>query len=183
MEVSAVEKDPRRAVPARVRRPLRGRRRARRTHQLCGRAQQGLCLGARLPVRQGLRHGRRVRLYRASRSEHRLPFIILFLVAALIVTCTTFQNLIQFFPSRGMTYLMTLHAIISLSVCICFFLCIKRLIDVFSLNLEQERNILASLYQEKEKREIINNDEKEINKLKENIRKELKQETEKKETA
>lgn len=75
------------------------------------------------------------------------------------------------------------HAIISLSVCICFFLCIKRLIDVFSLNLEQERNILASLYQEKEKREIINNDEKEINKLKENIRKELKQETEKKETA
>ena len=110
-------------------------------------------------------------------------FIILFLVAALIVTCTTFQNLIQFFPSRGMTYLMTLHAIISLSVCICFFLCIKRLIDVFSLNLEQERNILASLYQEKEKREIINNDEKEINKLKENIRKELKQETEKKETA
>lgn len=34
-----------------------------------------------------------------------------------------------------------------------------------------------------EKREIINNDEKEINKLKENIRKELKQETEKKETA
>lgn len=79
-----------------------------------------------------------------------------------------------------MTYLMTLHAIISLSVCICFFLCIKRLIDVFSLNLEQERNILASLYQEKEKREIINNDEKEINKLKENIRKELKQETEKK---
>lgn len=60
-----------------------------------------------------------------------------------------------------------------------FFLCIKRLIDVFSLNLEQERNILASLYQEKEKREIINNDEKEINKLKENIRKELKQETEK----
>ena len=48
---------------------------------------------------------------------------------------------------------------------------------------EQERNILASLYQEKEKREIINNDEKEINKLKENIRKELKQETEKKETA
>lgn len=68
-------------------------------------------------------------------------FIILFLVAALIVTCTTFQNLIQFFPSRGMTYLMTLHAIISLSVCICFFLCIKRLIDVFSLNLEQERNI------------------------------------------
>ena len=64
-----------------------------------------------------------------------------------------------------MTYLMTLHAIISLSVCICFFLCIKRLIDVFSLNLEQERNILASLYQEKEKREIINNDEKEINKL------------------
>lgn len=84
-------------------------------------------------------------------------FIILFLVAALIVTCTTFQNLIQFFPSRGMTYLMTLHAIISLSVCICFFLCIKRLIDVFSLNLEQERNILASLYQEKEKREIINN--------------------------
>lgn len=98
-------------------------------------------------------------------------FIILFLVAALIVTCTTFQNLIQFFPSRGMTYLMTLHAIISLSVCICFFLCIKRLIDVFSLNLEQE------------KREIINNDEKEINKLKENIRKELKQETEKKETA
>lgn len=106
-------------------------------------------------------------------------FIILFLVAALIVTCTTFQNLIQFFPSRGMTYLMTLHAIISLSVCICFFLCIKRLIDVFSLNLEQERNILASLYQEKEKREIINNDEKEINKLKENIRKELKQETEK----
>lgn len=110
-------------------------------------------------------------------------FIFLFLVAALIVTCTTFQNLIQFFPSRGMTYLMTLHAIISLSVCICFFLCIKRLIDVFSLNLEQERNILASLYQEKEKREIINNDEKEINKLKENIRKELKQETEKKETA
>ena len=94
-------------------------------------------------------------------------FIILFLVAALIVTCTTFQNLIQFFPSRGMTYLMTLHAIISLSVCICFFLCIKRLIDVFSLNLEQERNILASLYQEKEKREIINNDEKEINKVKE----------------
>ena len=55
--------------------------------------------------------------------------------------------------------------------------------DLFSLNLEQERNILASLYQEKEKREIINNDEKEINKLKENIRKELKQETEKKETA
>ena len=43
--------------------------------------------------------------------------------------------------------------------------------------------MLASLYQEKEKREIINNDEKEINKLKENIRKELKQETEKKETA
>ena len=85
-------------------------------------------------------------------------FIILFLVAALIVTCTTFQNLIQFFPSRGMTYLMT-------------------------LNLEQERNILASLYKEKKKREIINNDEKEINKLKENIRKELKQETEKKETA
>lgn len=83
----------------------------------------------------------------------------------------------------GIPHLMTLHAIISLSVCICFFLCIKRLIDVFSLNLEQERNILASLYQEKEKREIINNDEKEINKLKENIRKELKQETEKKETA
>ena len=79
-------------------------------------------------------------------------FIILFLVAALIVTCTRFQSLIQFFQSRGM-------------------------------NLEQERNILASLYQEKEKREIINNDEKEINKLKENIRKELKQETEKKETA
>jgi len=39
------------------------------------------------------------------------------------------------------------------------------------------------LYQDEEKREIINNDEKEINKLKENIRKELKQETEKKETA
>ena len=37
--------------------------------------------------------------------------------------------------------------------------------------------------QEKEKREIINNDEKDINILKENIRKELKQETEKKETA
>ena len=72
---------------------------------------------------------------------------------------------------------------LTLSRAICFFLCIKRLIDVFSLNLEQERNILASLYQEKEKREIINNDEKEINKLKENIRKELKQETEKKETA
>ena len=64
-----------------------------------------------------------------------------------------------------------------------FFSMYQEINRLFSLNLEQERNILASLYQEKEKREIINNDEKEINKLKENIRKELKQETEKKETA
>lgn len=110
-------------------------------------------------------------------------FIVLFLVAVLIVACTTFQNLIQFFPSRGMTYLMTLHAIISLTVCICFFFCVKKLIDIFSQNLEQERNILASLYQEKEKRNIINNDEKELKKLREAIQKELKQEADTKKTA
>lgn len=61
--------------------------------------------------------------------------------------------------------------------------------SVFSMYQEINRCILIEsgtrkkhsciLVSGKEKREIINNDEKEINKLKENIRKELKQETEK----
>lgn len=106
-------------------------------------------------------------------------FIILFLIAILIVACTTFTHFFQFYPSHGMTYLMTLHAIISLAVCICFFLCINKLIGIFAKNLEQEKDVLASLYQEMERRKIIRNDEKEINKLKEEIKKGLEQENQK----
>jgi predicted PurR-regulated permease PerM len=103
-------------------------------------------------------------------------FILLFLAAILIVACTTFTHFFQYYPSHGMTYLMTLHAILSLAVCICFFLCINKLISIFAKNLEHEKDILASLYMEMEKRRIIRNDEKEINKLKEEIKEKLMQE-------
>lgn len=104
-------------------------------------------------------------------------FIILFLAAILLVVCITFNNLHQLNPSSGTTCLMALQAIISLGVCICFFLCIKKLIDLFAQNLERENNILASLYQEIEKRRIIRNDKEEIEKLRKEIKKELEQET------
>lgn len=100
-------------------------------------------------------------------------FIILFLAAILIVTCLTFKNFFQFNLSCGMNCLMVLHAIISLGVCICFFLCIQKLINIFAQNLERENNILASLYQEMEKRKIIRNDKEEIEKLREEIIEEL----------
>lgn len=103
-------------------------------------------------------------------------FIILFLAAILIVVCITFKNFLQFNPSCEMNFLMALHAIISLGVCICFFLCIKKLINIFAQNLEQENNIMASLYQEMEKRKIIRNDKEEIEKLREEIIKELDKE-------
>lgn len=103
-------------------------------------------------------------------------FIIMFLAAILIVVCITFKNFLQFNPSCEMNFLMALHAIISLGVCICFFLCIKKLINIFAQNLEQENSILASLYQEMEKRKIIRNDKEEIEKLREEIMKELDKE-------
>lgn len=103
-------------------------------------------------------------------------FVILFLVAILIVTCLTFKNFLQFNPSCEISCLMILHAIISIGVCICFFLCIKKLINIFAQNLERENNILASLYQEQEKRKIIRNDKEEIEKLREEIKKDLDKE-------
>lgn len=88
-----------------------------------------------------------------------IPSLIgLFLVAGIVTIYCTFQHFTQYNSSYGILYIMTLHAITAISVFICLCIGILKLINVYAQNMEKEREILADLYAEEQKRLIIRKD-------------------------
>lgn len=85
-----------------------------------------------------------------------IPILIsIFLIAGIIIVCTSFQYLSLHYPSSGRLYLMTLHSILAIVVFVCLCIAILKLIAIYAKNMEREREILTNLFEEEQKRLII----------------------------
>lgn len=98
--------------------------------------------------------------------------IILLLIIGSTATCCILSSFPQEVAEEKI-YFLLLKAILLIFIIIGLCIIILRLINIYSENIEKERNILSDLYAEEQKRMIVKNDKKEADNADEKLKKEI----------